>query len=238
MNQNPLPDATLEERLAYIRARVAEAAAESGRRPEDVTLLAATKMQDAQTINRAIAAGITHIGENRVQELTAKYEDYDKDRCSIHFIGHLQQNKVKYIADKVDMIQSVDSLPLAMEIEKQCAKLGRVMDVLVEVNVGQEAAKSGVYPEKLQNFLTELAPFAHLHVRGLMSIPPVCQNPADSRHYFGILHQEFLDIMEKKIDNVHMDYLSMGMSADFYDAICCGANLVRVGTALFGARNY
>ena len=238
MNQNPLPDATLEERLAYIRARVAEAAAESGRRPEDVILLAATKMQDAQTINRAIAAGITHIGENRVQELTAKYDDYDKDRCSIHFIGHLQQNKVKYIADKVDMIQSVDSLPLAMEIEKQCAKLGRVMDVLVEVNVGREAAKSGVYPEKLQNFLTELAPFTHLHVRGLMSIPPVCQNPADSRQYFGILHQEFLDIMEKKIDNVHMDYLSMGMSADFYDAICCGANLVRVGTALFGARNY
>lgn len=233
----PPPDAPLEERVAFVRAQVAQAARASGRQLEDITLLAATKKQDAHTINRAIAAGITHIGENRVQELTQKYEDYDKAHCTIHFIGHLQQNKVKYIADKVDMIQSVESAPLAAEIERQCAKLGRVMDVLVEVNVGREAAKSGVYAENLRALLAEIALFPHIHVRGLMTIPPASQNPAENRRYFGILQQEFLDIKAKKLDNVDMDFLSMGMSADYCEAIRCGANLVRVGTALFGARN-
>ena len=236
--QNPAVDEErLKEQISLVQGRVAQAARESGRKPEDITLLAATKTQSAQTINRAIAAGITHIGENRVQELVDKFEQYDKAHCKVHFIGHLQQNKVKYLVDKVDMIQSVDSERLAAEINKQCIKKNRVMDVLVEVNIGREGAKSGVLLEDLEPLLEKISSFERICVRGLMTIPPICENTEQNKHYFSVLNKEFLDIRAKKLDNVNMDFLSMGMSGDYYSAICCGANLVRVGTALFGARN-
>lgn len=178
------------------------------------------------------------LGENRAQELLSKYDDYRKDGVEIHFIGHLQTNKVRQIADKVTMIQSLDSLPLAREIEKQCAKLGKKMDCLVEVNIGSELTKSGVSPEALPEFLEEVSSVGGICVRGLMSIPPVCENDLERERYFSSLYKLFVDIGQKKIDNISMDFLSMGMSDDYLLAIKHGSSLVRIGTALFGRRAY
>ncbi len=200
--------------------------------------MAVTKTVDPQRVNEAIAAGVTLLGENKAQELCAKYDQYQKDGVEIHFIGHLQTNKVKQIIDKVCMIQSLDSIALAQEIQKQCEKHDRTMDCLVEVNIGNEANKSGVLPEELEDFLVKVSGFSRIHVRGLMSIPPVCEINEEIEQYFCKMQKLFVDIKAKKLDNIHMDFLSMGMSGDYPLAVKYGSTMVRIGTAMFGHRNY
>ncbi len=226
----------LEENYKRIRAELEEAAAASGRRPDEVTLLAATKTVPVEVINHGIALGIRHIGENRVQELCEKYDRYAP--ADLQFIGHLQTNKVRQIIEKVSMIQSVGSGRLAQEISRQAEKTGRVMDILIEVNIGREENKSGVLPEALPELVSEAASLPGVRVRGLMAIPPAGAEKADTIRFFSRMTQYFIDMKNKRSDNVTMDYLSMGMSADFADAIRAGANLVRVGSALFGPRVY
>ena len=216
--------------------RLYAAAEKSGRSAEDVTLLAATKTVDADTVNYAIKKGITYIGENRVQELLSKYSLLNPAHS--HFIGHLQTNKVKDIIDKVEMIESVDSLKLAKEISKQAGKCGIVMNILAEINIGGEESKSGFAPEDAENAVREIAKLPNIHIKGLMCIPPVANMPEEARKYFRKMYKLFLDIGAKNIDNSCMSVLSMGMSGDFDIAVSEGANLVRVGTSLFGKRNY
>ena len=216
--------------------RLCAAAEKSGRSAEDITLLAATKAVDADTVNYAIKKGITHIGENRVQELLSKYSLLNPAHS--HFIGHLQTNKVKDIIDKVEMIESVDSLKLAKEISKQAGKHGLVMNILAEINIGGEESKSGFAPKDAENAVKEIAKLPNIHIKGLMCIPPVANMPEEARKYFRKMYKLFLDIGAKNIDNSDMSVLSMGMSGDFDIAVSEGANLVRVGTSLFGKRNY
>lgn len=219
-----------------VMGRLYAAAEKSGRSAEDITLLAATKTVDADTVNYAIKRGITHIGENRVQELLSKYSLLSPVHS--HFIGHLQTNKVKDIIDKVEMIESVDSIRLAEEISKQAGKRGIVMDALAEINIGGEQSKSGFAPEDVENAVREIAKLPNIRIKGLMCIPPVANMPEEARKYFRKMYKLFLDIGAKNIDNSCMSVLSMGMSGDFDIAVSEGANLVRVGTSLFGKRNY
>ena len=225
-----------DQNYARILQRLQRAAEKSGRRLSEITLLAATKTVPAPVINHAIAAGVTHIGENRVQEYLSKYEDLALDGVSRHFIGHLQTNKVRAIADKADMIESVDSVHLAAAIGRECRRLNKTMDILVEVNIGGEENKSGVAPADLEETVRQIAQIEGVCIRGLMAIPPICDTSAEIRHYFRQMRELFIDIGAKKIDNSHMVYLSMGMSGDFDTAVEEGANLVRIGTALFGRR--
>lgn len=217
---------------------IAEACARAGRPEGSVRLMAVTKTVPPERVNEAIDAGVTLLGENRAQELLAKYDAYRKGQTEIHFIGHLQTNKVRQIIDKVSMIQSLDSIPLAREIQRQCEKHGRDMDCLVEVNVGSELTKSGVAPEALEDFIREAAGFSRLHIRGIMAIPPVCDTELEQERNFSRLHQLFIDIGEKNVDNIAMEILSMGMSGDYLTAIKHGSTLVRLGTVLFGRRIY
>ena len=212
------------------------AAEKSGRDKKEITLLAATKTVDPDTINYAIEKGITHIGENRVQELLSKHSLLKPAHS--HFIGHLQTNKVKDIIDKVEMIESVDSLKLANEISKQALKRGITMDVLLEVNIGGEESKSGFTPEEVEKAVEEVAKLPAIRVKGLMAIPPAADLPEESRKYFRKMYKLFIDIQGKTIDNSNMSVLSMGMSNDFDIAVEEGATLVRVGTSLFGRRIY
>ena len=212
------------------------AAEKSGRDKKEITLLAATKTVDPDTINYAIEKGITHIGENRVQELLSKHSLLKPAHS--HFIGHLQTNKVKDIIDKVEMIESVDSLKLANEISKQALKRGITMDVLLEVNIGGEESKSGFTPEEGEKAVEEVAKLPAIRVKGLMAIPPAADLPEESRKYFRKMYKLFIDIQGKTIDNSNMSVLSMGMSNDFDIAAQEGATLVRVGTSLFGRRIY
>lgn len=221
-----------------IVSNIADAAVKSGRRPEDITLLAATKTVDSEFINYAISLGLKFIGENKVQELLSKYDNYDLDNCNLHFIGHLQTNKVRQIVGKVKMIQSVDSLRLANEISKQSIKNNLNTEILIEVNIGREENKSGVMPEELEELLYQIAPLDGISVKGLMAIPPICENEQKIRGYFQNMRNLFLDISDKKIDNIKMGILSMGMSGDYQEAILEGANLVRIGSSLFGERIY
>ena len=207
-----------------------------GKTKDDVILLAAIKTVDIDSINYAISKGITFVAENRVQELLAKHDSLLPVRE--HFIGHLQTNKVKDVVDKVELIQSVDSVKLAREISKQCAKHGKIMDVLLEVNIGGEDSKWGFTPENIASAVREVASLPNVCVRGLMTIPPICDDKNDVRKYFSKMYNLFVDIKAQNIDNSFMDILSMGMSDDFDIAIEEGANLVRVGTALFGKRDY
>lgn len=207
-----------------------------GKTREDVILLAATKTVDVDTINYAINKGITHIGENKVQELLSKQGGILP--VHHHFIGHLQTNKVKDIINRVELIHSVDSLRLAKEISKQAQKNGKTMDILLEINIGDEDSKWGFSPDSLEESVKEIAALQNLRVCGLMAIPPICENPEDNRKYFKQMYKLFVDIRDKNIDNSFMNILSMGMSDDFDIAVEEGANLVRVGTALFGKRYY
>lgn len=216
--------------------RLKGAAEKSGRDISEITLLAATKTVDADAINYAIEKGITHIGENRVQELLSKHGLLKPAHS--HFIGHLQTNKVKDIIDKVEMIESVDSIKLANEISKQAQKRGIVMDVLLEINIGGEESKSGFAPEEAEKAVGEVAKLDGIRVKGLMTIPPAIDLPEESRKYFRDMYKLFIDIRGKNIDNSSMSVLSMGMSNDFDIAVEEGANLVRVGTSLFGRRIY
>jgi pyridoxal phosphate enzyme (YggS family) len=201
-------------------------------------LLLATKTVPPELINYAVTCGTRLIGENRVQELLEKYDNLDKENMEIHFIGHLQTNKVKYIIDKVSMIHSVDSLALASEIEKQAAKHNLTMKVLIEINIGSEAGKSGIAMEDTEEFLEKIGEFPHLQPCGLMIIPPKTEFPEENLHFFEKIYQKFIDIRVKKEDNKNWAVLSAGMSGDYLQAVSRGANLVRVGSAVFGARSY
>lgn len=229
---------SISENVAAIRARIDAAAAESGRTGADITLVAATKMNDAGRVREAVAAGVDVCGENRVQELLEKNEQHAYDGAPLHFIGHLQTNKVKYLVGLVDLIQSVDSEALLREIEKRAVKLDCTQDVLIEVNIAGEAAKSGVAPENLDKLLAFAETCPHVRVCGLMAIPPVSVGKDGNHAHFCRMKELFVDIGRKKYNNVIMQFLSMGMSDDFEDAIRCGANMVRVGSSIFGARNY
>lgn len=226
----------ISENAKRLKAQVAEAAIKSGRSEKDVRLMAVTKMNSAERVNDAIAAGITLLGENRAQELLDKYDRYDRDNCDIHFIGHLQSNKVKKIVDKVSMIESLDSISLAKEIDRCSKEIGIVMPVLVEVNIGAEENKSGVLPTYLDDFIAEAASFSGISVRGLMAIPPNIDDNYKKEIYFEQMYRHFIDIKAKKMDNVSMEILSMGMSYDFILAIAHGSTVVRLGRALFGER--
>lgn len=228
----------LDENLKVIRENIEKACMNSGRSPEDITLLGVTKTVDALRINMAIEAGITHIGENRVQEYLGKREDLLLDGVDVHLIGHLQTNKVNSIINKVNMIESVDSLRVAQAIDAACCRLGCQTDVLVEVNIGNEETKSGISSEKTEELLCELSGLQHICVRGLMTVPPISDTDSQKRRYFSFMRKLFIDIKGKNIDNVHMDILSMGMSSDYMQAIQEGATLVRIGSALFGKRVY
>lgn len=227
--------ADLARNFDEIRQRIVSADKDG----HDVTLLCATKTVPAEVINYAISElGVTDIGENRVQELLEKYDDLIKDNVNIHFIGSLQTNKVKYIIDKVCMIHSLDSVKLAKEIDRQAKKHGKVMDVLVEINIGEEENKGGIMPDDLDAFLDEISQFDSLRVRGLMTIAPFWSEKEDYYKYFEKTYQFFIDNLPKKIHNIYKPVLSMGMSDSFETAIECGSTLVRLGTVLFGRRIY
>lgn len=225
-----------DENYENIVNKIDAAAEKSGRKREDIILLAATKTVDIDTINYAIEKGIEYIGENKVQELLSK--DDAIDGVHKHFIGHLQTNKVKDIINRVEMIESVDSLKLAKEISKQAVKNDKNIDVLVEVNIGGEESKWGFKPSETLSAVEEISNLPNIRVKGLMAIPPVCENSAENREFFREMYKLFIDIGAQKIDNSSMDILSMGMSDDFEVAIEEGANLIRLGTALFGRRIY
>ena len=224
------------ENVRRILEDVKQTARACGRDPEEIQVMAVTKTVPPERVNEAIDSGICLLGENRVQEFLEKYASYRKEGVDIHFIGHLQTNKVRQIIDKVSLIHSVDSLRLAQEIEKQAAARGLHMDVLVEVNIGGEESKSGVSPEELEPLLLEIAKFPHISVKGLMTIPPVCENVAEIAHYFAKMQQLFIDMKQKNMDNMNMSILSMGMSKDYKIAIQHGSTLIRIGTAMFGDR--
>ena len=227
----------LKDRIEQVQNRIAAAAVAAGRKPEEVTLCAATKVQTGDTIRAAIAAGVTVCGENRVQEMTAHLEENAYAGAKLHFIGHLQTNKVRQVVGKVDLIESVDSERLLRAIDDQAAKLGIVQDILLEVNVAGEQSKGGVSVEELPALVDLAVELEHVCLRGLMAIPPISHEPGANIPYFSTMRQLFVDIKEKMTDNQNsMMCLSMGMSGDFEDAIAQGATLVRVGTALFGPR--
>lgn len=228
----------VEENYQVVRERIEQAARNFGRPVGEVTLLAATKTVPAEVINHAIQLGVTHIGENRVQELCGKFDQLHLADCHCQFIGHLQTNKVRQLAGKVEMIQSVGSLKLAQEISKTWQTRGESMDILIEVNIGREENKSGVLPESLESLIVQIAQLPAVKIQGLMAIPPVSHEISETKSYFSNMYKKFIDIGAKKLDNVNMNFLSMGMSADYAEAIESGANIVRVGSALFGARAY
>ena len=228
---------SIAENIASIRSRIDAAARETGRTGADITLVGASKMNDAAACREAIAAGIDVLGENRVQEMTAKLSDNAYEGAPLHFIGHLQRNKVRQVVGKAALIQSVGSEALLLEIEKEAAKQDLVQDILLEVNIGGEAAKSGFSPEELPAAAETAAQLAHVRVRGLMTIPPADATREENMVYFRKVQALYVDINAKVYDN-KMEYLSMGMSGDFEDAIRAGSNMVRVGTAIFGQRYY
>ena len=229
---------SIAENVARIRAEMEAAAYRCGRDPKEIKLCAATKMNGAEAVRQAIAAGVDCCGENRVQELTAKLAENAYQGAPVHFIGHLQTNKVKFVVGKVDLIQSVDSLRLLTAIDKEAAKLGLVQDILLEVNIGQEASKSGFDAEDILPLVARTGEFPNVCIKGLMAIPPISHNSGENLKFFQKMFQLSVDIRNKIDDNVMVDCLSMGMSGDFADAISVGSTMIRVGTAIFGARDY
>ena len=228
----------IRKNVEHVKTEIARAAREAGRDPAEILLVAATKMNDADSVRAAIRAGVDICGENRVQEMLEKNAQGAYEGVPLHFIGHLQRNKVNKIVGKVDLIQSVDSEALLTLIDRRAAARGIVQDILIEVSVAGEAQKSGIAPAALPALLHAASRCAALRVRGLMCVPPIVVDGGTNRPYFALMQQLFVDNRSKKYDNVFMDFLSMGMSDDFEDAIACGANMVRVGSSIFGARNY
>ncbi len=228
---------SIAENIARVRAELADAAREAGRRPEEILLVGASKMNDAAACREAIAAGVDALGENRVQEMVQKLSEHAYDGAPLHFIGHLQRNKVNKVVGAAALIQSVGSLALLDEIEKTAARLDLRQDILLEVNIGGEAAKSGFAPGDLFAAAEAALSRDHVRVRGLMTIPPADADRAANMRYFQEVHTLYVDINEKLFHN-ELKYLSMGMSGDYADAVRAGATMVRVGTAIFGARNY
>ena len=229
---------SIAENVARIRAEMEAAALACGRDPKSVKLCAATKMNDADAVRQAIAAGVDCCGENRVQELTNKLSENAYEGAPVHFIGHLQTNKVKQVVGKVDLIQSVDRIKLLTAIQDEAAKQGIIQDILLEVNIGCEESKSGFAAGDILPLVNKMADFPNIRLRGLMAIPPVSKNDGDNLKFFQEMFNLSVDIMRKKDDNVLVDILSMGMSDDFADAIACGSTMIRLGTAIFGARDY
>lgn len=228
----------VEENYKRVLENVKECAVKAGRSEKDVRLMCVTKTVEPVYINKAIELGADLIGENRVQEYLGKRDELNLSGVERHLIGHLQTNKVKQIAGEVDMIESVSSVKLAKEISRISLQKGIVTKCLVEVNVGKEESKSGIYLEELEETLCEIAELPAIKVKGLMTIPPVCETLDEARRYFAMLRQSFIDIRDKKTDNVDMEILSMGMSGDYEAAVAEGSNIVRVGSAIFGARKY
>lgn len=229
---------SIAENVASIRLAMAQAARDAGRDPGEIKLCAATKMNDAAAVRQAIAAGVDLCGENRVQELTQKLSQNAYEGAPIHFIGHLQTNKVRQVVGKVAMIQSVGSEHLLAAIDREAGKQGLRQDILLEVNIGSEAAKTGFEARDILPLIDKIDSFPNICVRGLMAIPPRSENEGDNLKFFLKMRQIYVDIQAKKGDNVSVDCLSMGMSDDFPDAIRAGSTMIRVGTAIFGARNY
>lgn len=228
---------SIQENIAAIRRRMAEAARQAGRDPGEILLVGASKMNDAAACREAIAAGIDALGENRVQEMTAKLQEGAYDGAALHFIGHLQRNKVRQVVGRVSLIHSVSSLELMEEIHRQAQKMDLVQDVLLEVNVGGEESKSGFAPQAVAAAAEHALTLSALRVRGLMTIPPVEREPHGNLPYFREVSRLYVDINRNLYDNSFV-YLSMGMSDDFEDAIAAGATMVRVGSAIFGRRHY
>lgn len=229
---------SVEENYKRVLENVKESAVKAGRSESDVRLMCVTKTVEPVYINKAIELGADLIGENRVQEYLGKRDELNLSGVERHLIGHLQTNKVKQIVGEVDMIESVSSVKLAKEISKVSLQKGIVTKCLVEVNVGKEESKSGIFLEELEETLCEIAQLPAIKVKGLMTIPPICETLDEARRYFAMLRQSFIDIKDKKTDNIDMEILSMGMSGDYEAAVAEGSNIVRVGSAIFGARQY
>ena len=228
----------IKENIQSIRKQIQQAALAANRNPDEILLCAATKMNDADAVRQAIAAGVDCCGENRVQELTVKLAQDAYVGAPVHFIGHLQTNKVKQVVGKVNLIQSVDSLRLLEAIQKEAQKQDLVQEILLEVNIGREASKSGFLPEEIPQICEKMSAFPNIRVKGLMAIPPNSTIFGKNREFFQEMCNLSVDITTKKYDNVLVDILSMGMSDDFADAIACGSTMVRIGTAIFGPRDY
>ena len=229
---------SIAENIARIRAEMNAAAIAAGRDPKEIQLCAATKMNGADAVREAIAAGVDCCGENRVQELVEKSKADAYRGAPVHFIGHLQTNKVRQVVGHVDLIQSVDRMNLLTALEKEAARKALIQDILLEINIAQEESKSGFDAKQIPQILEQFGQFPHLRVRGLMAIPPICHAPGENLRFFQEICNLSVDIRAKKYDNVTMDCLSMGMSGDFADAIAAGSTMIRVGTAIFGARDY
>ena len=229
---------SIAENVALIKENIAKAAIAAGRDPKEILLCAATKMNDADAVRQAIAAGVDCCGENRVQELTAKLAENAYDGAPVHFIGRLQTNKVKQVVGTVSLIHSVDRLNLLEAIQKEAAKQGICQDILLQVNIGHEDSKGGFWEEELMQLLPNMGDFPNVRLKGLMAIPPICENSAGNDKFFQKMYQLSVDIGAKKYDNVCVDIMSMGMSDDYISAIRFGSTMIRVGTAIFGARNY
>ena len=228
----------IRENIAAIRTRMEAAARKAGRDPKEILLCAATKMNGSEHVREAIRCGVDCCGENRVQELVQKMAEHAYDGAPVHFIGHLQTNKVKQVVGKVALIQSVDRLSLLESVHQEAARQNIVQDILFEINIGQEESKSGFTPQEAVALAEEIGNYPHIFLRGLMAIPPISQKPGDNCRYFEKIHRISVDISAKKSHNSSMEILSMGMTDDFEDAIACGSTMIRVGTAIFGARNY
>ncbi len=233
-----MTETEIARNVANIKAEIARAAKEAGRDPGEIRLVAATKTNPAEAIRAAVAAGVDICGENRVQEMLEKNGQGAYEGVPLHFIGHLQKNKVRQVVGLCGLIHSVDSIPLLQEISRIAEKKNLVQDVLLEINIGSEESKSGFDPDSLEDVLREASQIPFVCVRGLMAIPPVCESPEENRPYFLKMNKLFVDNSGKKYDNVRMDFLSMGMSGDYPEAVRCGANLVRVGSGIFGPRHY
>lgn len=228
----------LEDNLKKVRDEIAQTAIKSGRNPDDIKLMAVTKTVCPELINHAISCGVDMIGENKVQEVLSKKDELNLENCKLHLIGHLQSNKVKKIVGIADMIQSVDSFELASQISKRSEENGIVTDILLEVNIGEDECKFGYSAHQTEEALCKIAQLKGVKVKGMMTVAPNFKDSAKNQSIFANMHKLFIDIGAKKIDNISMDVLSMGMSGDFKEAIAEGSTLVRVGSAIFGERKY
>ena len=228
----------IAENIAEIRRQITDAAIAVGRDPAQICLCAATKMNGADNVRQAIAAGVDCCGENRVQELTQKLQENAYAGAPVHFIGHLQTNKVKQVVGKVDLIQSVDSLRLLEAIQKEAARQGIVQNILLEINIGNEESKSGFHISQIHPVCERMSEYPNICMKGLMAIPPICHISGENRKFFQEMFNLSVDITAKKYDNVWVEILSMGMSDDYRDAIACGSTMIRIGTGIFGHRNY
>ena len=229
---------SISENVSAIRENIRQAALSAERDPSRILLCAATKTNDTNAVRQAIAAGVDCCGENRVQELIKKQSENAYEGAPVHFIGHLQTNKVRQVVGKVDLIQSIDSLRLLEAVQKEACKQNIVQNILLEVNIGHEESKSGFQAEEIYKICENMAFFPNVRVKGLMAIPPICHNSGENRKFFQEMYNLSVDITAKKYDNVLVDILSMGMSDDFQDAIACGSTMIRIGTGIFGARDY